>query len=61
MLLGMAFGHNNANTTTCDDNQTTITALSDTDPGEGIDPDGPGGGGGTTGDTGQLPPPLTNP
>lgn len=51
MLLGMAFGHNNTNTTTCDDNQTPITVQSDTDPGTGINP------GDTGGDTGPVLPP----
>ena len=61
MLLGLAFGHNNANTSSCnhDTNGQPTTQL--TNPGGGTNPDGPGGGGGTTGDTGQLPPPFTNP
>ncbi|KQT24551.1 hypothetical protein ASG22_11180 [Chryseobacterium sp. Leaf405] len=63
MLFGLAFGHNNANTSSCnhDNNGQVTTQL--TNPGGGTDPGtgGPGGGGGTTGDTGQLPPPFTNP
>lgn len=50
MLLSLAFGHNNANTTTYDNNQTTVTIQSDTDPETGIDP------GDTGGDTIPLPP-----
>ncbi|WEK68736.1 MAG: hypothetical protein P0Y62_12855 [Candidatus Chryseobacterium colombiense] len=60
MLLGLAFGHNNANTSTCNDNNSTIvTVQGDTnsgtgiDPGDGIDPDGEPVGG----NSGQLPPP----
>lgn len=70
MLLGLAFGQNNANTS-CNNNGNNnnngqpTTQLADpgtgTDPGDGVDPDGPGSGGGTTGDTGQTPPPFTNP
>lgn len=67
MLLGLAFGHNNANTSSCnhDNNGQVTTQLTDpgsgTDPGEGVDPDGPGNGGSTGGNTGQTPPPFTNP
>jgi hypothetical protein len=66
MLLGLAFGHNNANTQSCNDNngQPTTQLLnpgSGTDPGTGVDPDGPGNGGSTGGNTGQNPPPFTNP
>ncbi len=57
MLLGLAFGHNNANTSTCDNNNSTIVIVqSDTDPGDGIDP-GDGTGGPVGGNSGQLPPP----
>lgn len=58
MLLGLAFGSNNANTATYDNNQTTLTVQSDTNPETGIDL-GTGvepGEGGTGGDTGQTPP-----
>ncbi|SEM74078.1 hypothetical protein SAMN05421856_10671 [Chryseobacterium taichungense] len=66
MLLGLAFGHHNAQTSTCnnDNNGQVTTQLapgSGIDPGEGVDPDGPGNGGSTTGNTGQTPPPFTNP
>ncbi|MFP3592169.1 hypothetical protein [Chryseobacterium sp. SIMBA_038] len=64
MLLGLAFSHNNANTTTCNDNNgnpvTVQNGPSGPTTGTGED-GGPGGGGGTTGDTGQTPPPFTNP
>lgn len=62
MLLGLAFGNHNANTTTCNnEGQVTIQL---TNPGEGLDPGtGTGGddGGPVGGNTGQLPPPSTNP
>jgi hypothetical protein len=59
MLLGLAFGHNNAHTSTCHNNQTVVTVQSDTDPGSGINP---GDGEPVGGNTGQLPPPSpTNP
>ncbi len=67
MLLGIAFGHNNANTSSCNNNnQNQVTTLDDgpSDPGTGIDPGtGTGGDGGTGGNTGQTPPPFipTNP
>lgn len=66
MLLGLAFSHNNANATTCNNNQDPITIQSGglSNPGSGTgtgENGGPGGGGGTTGDTGQTPPPFTNP
>lgn len=72
MLLGLAFGHNNAQTSTCNDdnNGQSITQYSPTggtepgtgfDPGTGVDPDGPGNGGSTGGNTGQNPPPLVKP
>jgi len=65
MLLGLAFGNNNANTSAYNDS-TTVTVKSDINPGTGIDPDGNGGpgngnGGSTGGNTGQNPPPFTNP
>ncbi|UWX59987.1 hypothetical protein N0B40_16430 [Chryseobacterium oranimense] len=50
MLLGLAFSNNNANTTSCNNNQTQTTVQL-ADPGEGLDP------GDTGGETGQLPPP----
>ncbi|MDC8105908.1 hypothetical protein MTQ00_15355 [Chryseobacterium sp. B21-037] len=60
MLLGLAFPNNNANTATCPHNNgTQITIQTSSSPAEGLDPGGPGGG--TTGDTGQTPPPFTNP
>ena len=74
MLLGLAFGHNNAHTTTCNDdnNGQPITQYSPTggEPGTGFDPGtgtgddgtgGPGNGGSTGGNTGQNPPPLVKP
>lgn len=63
MLLGLAFGHNNANTQSCNDNNgqgTTqlINPNGGTDPITGTDPGtgGSGGEGDTGGDTGQTPP-----
>ncbi len=52
MLLGLAFSHNNANTTTCHNNQDPVTVQSGgpSNPGGGVDP------GETGGDTGQTPP-----
>ncbi|WP_157450425.1 hypothetical protein [Chryseobacterium sp. CCH4-E10] len=75
MLLGLAFGQNNAHTATCNDdnNGQPITQYSPTDgtePGTGFDPGtgtgddgtgGPGNGGSTGGNTGQNPPPLVKP
>lgn len=69
MLLGLAFGHNNANTTTCNDDNngqpTTQFSPGDiTNPDDdGFDPGtgGPGNGGSTGGNTGQTPPPLVKP
>lgn len=65
MLLGLAFGHHNAQTSTCNNDNngqiTTQLAPGDgTDPGEGVDP-GDGTGGPVGGNTGQTPPPFTNP
>ncbi|MFC0428381.1 hypothetical protein [Chryseobacterium scophthalmum] len=61
MLLGLAFGNNNANTTNTDNNQDPITVQNSggTTPGTGLGEDG-----GTSGNTGQKPPftdPSTNP
>lgn len=69
MLLGLAFGHHNANTATCNDDTngqpTTQYSPGDiTDPNDdGLDPGtgGPGNGGSTGGNTGQNPPPLVKP
>jgi hypothetical protein len=66
MLIALAFGNNSANTQSCNNDNngqiTTQLAPGDgTDPGEGVDPDGPGNGGSTGGNTGQTPPPFTNP
>ncbi|MBT2621365.1 hypothetical protein [Chryseobacterium sp. ISL-6] len=61
MLLGLAFSNNNTNTAACHNNPTQITTQTSSDPGEGLDPGDGGPGGGTTGDTGQTPPPFTNP
>lgn len=58
MLLGLAFSNNNANTT---DNNNGNPITTQNDPGEGIDPETGGGDGDTGGNTGQLPPPFTNP
>lgn len=59
MLLGLAFGNNNANTTNCDNNGSTVTIQNGTgtgfDPGTGTGEDGNGGP--VTGNTGQTPPP----
>ncbi|WP_157676826.1 hypothetical protein [Chryseobacterium sp. T16E-39] len=60
MLLGLAFPNNNANSA-CHNNPTQITTQTSSDPGEGLDPGGPGNGGSTGGNTGQNPPPFTNP
>ncbi|MFC3160098.1 hypothetical protein [Chryseobacterium arachidis] len=62
MLISLAFGNNNANTSSCnhDNNGQTTTQL--TNPGGGTDPgDPPGSGGNTGGNTGQTPPPFTQP
>lgn len=56
MLLGLAFGNNNANTSIFSDS-TTGTVQSDINSGTGIDPDGEPVGG----NTGQLPPPSIKP
>lgn len=69
MLLGLAFGHNNANTQSCNnDNNGTVTIQTTNPgtgtPGTGLDPgDGtdPGTGGPVGGNTGQLPPPFIKP
>lgn len=66
MLLGLAFGHNNTHTSTCNNNNngqitTQLAPGGGIDPGDGVDPDGPGNGGSTGGNTGQTPPPFTNP
>lgn len=66
MLLGLAFGHNNANTSSCnhDNNGQPTTQLVNPGGMEPItDPGGPGNGNGgsTGGNTGQNPPPFTNP
>lgn len=52
MLLGLAFGNNNANTTNCDNKGGTVIIQSGTGfaPGTGTDP------GDTSGDNGQTPP-----
>jgi len=60
MLLGLAFSNNNANTTTCNNNQGQPTVQLTSDPGEGLDP-GNTGGGPVGGNSGQTPPPFTNP
>lgn len=59
MLLGLAFSHNNANATTCNNNQDPVTVQNDgpNDPGTGTGDDG----GPVGGNTGQLPPPFTPP
>ncbi len=57
MLLGIAFGHNSANTS-CNNNDGQVTVQL-SDPGEGLDPGT--GDGGTGGNTGQTPPPFTPP
>lgn len=58
MLLGLAFPNNNVNTAACHNNPTQITTLTSSDPGEGVDP---GDGGPVGGNSGQTPPPFTNP
>jgi hypothetical protein len=69
MLISLAFGNNNANAS-CNNNGNNnngqpTTQLADpgtgTDPGDGVDPDGPGSGGPVGGNSGQTPPPFTNP
>ena len=70
MLLGLAFGNHNANTSCNNDNNGTVT-IQLTNPGGGTDPitgtdpgdetGGPGSGGSTGGNTGQNPPPFTQP
>lgn len=61
MLLGLAFGHNSANTSSCnhDNNGQPTTQLLNpgggTDPGTGTDPGD--GSGPVGGNSGQLPPP----
>lgn len=54
MLLGLAFGNNNANTTNCDNGNTVTTQSGGTgiNPGMGTDP------GDTGGDTGHKPPTI---
>lgn len=71
MLLGLAFGHNNAHTATCNDDNngqpiTQYSPTDGTDPGTGTGTGddgtgGPGNGGSTGGNTGQNPPPLVKP
>jgi len=60
MLLALAFGNNNANTSCNNDNNGTVTTQI-VNPGGGTDPitgTDPGGSEGDTGgETGQLPPP----
>ena len=61
MLLGLAFGNNNANTSCNNDNNGTVTIQltnpgGGTDPGTGMDP-GDRTGGPVGGNSGQLPPP----
>ena len=66
MLIALAFGNHNANTQSCNnDNNGTVT-IQLTNPGDGIDPGtgtdpGDGTGGPVGGNTGQSPPPFTNP
>lgn len=64
MLLGLAFGNHNSNTSSCNNGQVTTQLTTNpnpggTDPGTGTDP-GPGGGP-VGGNTGQIPPPFTQP
>ncbi|MCS3530321.1 hypothetical protein [Chryseobacterium sp. JUb7] len=62
MLISLAFGNNNANTAACHNNQNPVTVQSGpSNPGGGTGTGEGGPGGGTTGDTGQTPPPYTNP
>ncbi|WP_412851014.1 hypothetical protein ACL0VS_08505 [Chryseobacterium sp. PMSZPI] len=67
MLLGLAFGYNNADKLSCNNDNngqgtTQLTApASGTAPEDGMDPDGPGNGGSTGGNTGQNPPPFSHP
>ncbi|AZA52626.1 hypothetical protein [Chryseobacterium sp. G0201] len=59
MLLGLAFSNNNANTTTCYDNNGNPVTVQNgpSDPGGGT---GTGEDGGPVGgNTGQIPPPFT--
>ena len=57
MLLGLAFSHTNANTTTCNDNNGNPVTVQNgtTDPITGTGEDG----GPVGGNTGQIPPPFT--
>lgn len=57
MLIALAFGNNNANTSCNDNNGQVTTQLAD--PGGSTDPGT--GDGGTGGNTGQTPPPFTPP
>ncbi len=68
MLIALAFGNNSANTQSCNnDNNGQVTKQltpgGGTDPGTGVNPgEGTGGDGEPVGgNTGQLPPPFTNP
>lgn len=63
MLISLAFGNNNANAS-CNNNGNNNNGQPTTqlaDPGDGVDPDGPGSGGPVGGNSGQTPPPFTNP
>ncbi|WPO82863.1 hypothetical protein SD427_00545 [Chryseobacterium sp. JJR-5R] len=70
MLFSLAFGNHNANTSCNNDNNGTVInqlpnpgtgtdPVTGTDPGDGTG--GPGSGGSTGGNTGQNPPPFTQP
>lgn len=66
ILLGLAFGHHNVQILTSNKNEsgqlaTQTTLTNGINPEGGVDPDGPGNGGSTGGNTGQNPPPFTNP
>lgn len=62
MLLGLVSSHNNANATTCNNNLDPVTIKSGaTGPTTGTGEDGGPGSGSTGGNTGQTPPPFTQP
>ncbi|MET3537036.1 hypothetical protein [Chryseobacterium limigenitum] len=54
MLLGLAFSHTNANTTTCNDNNGNPVTVQSSNPGSSLDPGCLEGD--TGGDTIQIPP-----
>lgn len=61
MLIALAFGNNNANTQSCNNDSNGQVTTQDTgsglNPGGGVDPGTGGSGGDTGGDTGPVLPP----